>query len=195
MKSDVSGGGEHVFEVPRRLPVGLQGNLRLFDRHAAAHQAATHPQRFLFQVVDGDPGVDAALPAAGREQDVPDGGAGAHPGHPDAGDAIARHPADGDAADHPQRPRQQLASPVGRNREFPLRLHHAVKGQAAVLGDHQIARHVHQRCGVNGIAPRSVEVERGPGRLGGQIHEHQIGGDAGPHWRSARSSEPLPRWP
>ena len=83
------GRGEHIFNEPGGLPVGLQMNLHLFQRDAPAHQVATHPHRFRSQVVQRRRRADSPCLAAGREQDIPDGFAGPHSGHPDLRDAIA----------------------------------------------------------------------------------------------------------
>ena len=60
---------ERVFDKPGGLPVGLQGDLHRFEHNARAHQVATHPHRFRFQVVEGNPRVDSSRLAAGREKD------------------------------------------------------------------------------------------------------------------------------
>ena len=161
-------------------PLASRRNLHLFERDAPAHQPATHPHRFRFQVVDCRRGADASLLAPGREENIPDGWAGSHPGHPGTGDAIAQQPADGAARDHPHRPRHQLASPVGSNRELAQRFDRCVDGQASVPGDPQIAREIHHRCGVNESAPRIVKVDSGLDWMGGHVQEHHLGGDAGP---------------
>ena len=79
------GGGERRINEPGRLPVGRQRNRHLFEHGTRAQQFATHLHRFLFQVVDRDPGGDSSLPAAHREDGVSDGWAGLHHGLADAG--------------------------------------------------------------------------------------------------------------
>ena len=60
------------------------------------------------------------------------------------------------------------------------RLHLRKHAQASVLGDLQISRDIHHRFRVNEMALPIVKVERGAGHMGGHIHEHEVGGDAGP---------------
>ena len=107
------GRGERLFDEPGSLPVGLQRNLRLFERDAPAHQLAAHLHRFLSQVVKGRRGADSSLLAAHREEDVPDGWAGSHPGYSDVGQVKAHDAADGTVGNHFHRSRHQLALPVG----------------------------------------------------------------------------------
>ena len=69
---------------------------------------------------------------------------------------------------------------MGRNREFPQRLHLRKHAQASVLSDLQIARDLHHRFGGNRAALGVVKVNSGPDRMCGHVHEHEVGGDAGP---------------
>ena len=91
------GRGERILDEPGGLPVGFKGDLYLFERDAPAHQPEVHPNRFRSQVVEGCRRADASRLAAGREEDIPDGWAGFHPGDPDLRDAIAYAAADGTA--------------------------------------------------------------------------------------------------
>ena len=66
---------------------------------------------------------------------------------------------------------------MGGNREFSQRLHLRPDAQATVLGDLQIFREIHHRFRGHGMALLVVKVEDGSDRMGGHVHEHQIGGD------------------
>ena len=65
------GPGEHLFDEPGLLPVGLQRDLHLFEHSAPAHQSAHHPHRFLSQVVEGRRRADSSRLAASRENEHP----------------------------------------------------------------------------------------------------------------------------
>ena len=57
--------------------------------------------------------IDSSRLTAGRENSIPDGLAGPHPGHPDAGQVKAQDPAEGTVGEDLHRSRHQLALPVG----------------------------------------------------------------------------------
>ena len=73
------GGGERLVDEPGRLPVGLQGDLHLFEHSAFTHQSAAHHYPFFSRVVNCGGGADFPRLAADREEDVPDGLTGSHP--------------------------------------------------------------------------------------------------------------------
>ena len=62
-----------------------------------------------------NPGLDSRLWSATphREEDVPDGWAGPHPGYSEVGVLKAHDDAEGTVGNHPHRSRHQLSLPVG----------------------------------------------------------------------------------
>ena len=178
-KSDVSVAVK-LLDVPGLLPVSLQVNLHRFEYNAPAHQPATHRDRFLTQVVERRCGADSSGLAASGEEGVPHGWAGPHPGHSDVRKIKAQDSANGTLGGHRHRSAHQPPPSVGGNREFSQRLHLRPDAQATVLGDLQIFREIHHRFRVHGMTLPVVKVEDGSNRMGGHVHEHQIGDDVRP---------------
>ncbi len=85
---------DHKFDpIPTADYYALYG---ILDSSVFPHAGSEHlPYRFLSQVVQRRRRADSSRLAAGREQDIPDGRTGSHPGHPYAWDAIAHAAVDG----------------------------------------------------------------------------------------------------
>ena len=158
----------------------LSGEIPAELGSAIFHQPATHHGRFLFPVVESHSGVDPSLPAANRENGISQGLADLHPGHADACKIKTQDPADGPIGGHLHRSTHQVSSAVGRDREFSQRLHLRPDRQPPVLLDSQIAQDIHHRFRCDRLAFLIVKVKSGPDRMGGHIHKHYFGDDAGP---------------
>ena len=179
-KSDVSVKVNISSMYRASCPIGFQINFHLFERNAPAHQTATHCHRFCAHVVDGRRGADSSLLAASWEEGIPHGLAGSHPGHPNAGQVKAQDPSDGAVRDHLHRSAHQFPSAMSGNREFSQGFHLRPDAQGTVPGELKIFREIHHRFRVNEMALLVVKVEDGTARLGGPIHEDQIGNDVLP---------------